>query len=207
MNIQHTPIPMQRIIFTAIFASFTTTAFAQVSFGIKAGPMLSNVITQDYDTISFDRPNSRFSYVLGAFAMIELSEKLTLQPELLYANKGTGAFDRSFGRPEGIHYLNLPILLQYDLWRGLKVGVGPELGFLLNQDLPIVNDFDLGINFGASYMFSDRWLVDIRLNSGVTDVSDVELGGLFDPVTMEPVPINPKTTNRSWQLTLGYRIK
>jgi hypothetical protein len=199
---------MSRTILTSLFCTFLgTAAYAQIEFGIKAGPMLSNTITQDYDTISFERPNPRFSYVLGAFAMIELSEKLTLQPELLYANKGTGAFDQRFDRPEGFHYLNLPILLQYNLLRSLKVGIGPEFGLLLNKDLPTVNDFDLGINFGVSYMLSDRWMVDIRYNSGVTDVSDVELGGLLDPVTMEPVPINPKTTNRSWQLTVGYLIK
>ena len=198
---------MKKIMLSLVLLLLTTIASAQVSFGIKAGPMLSNVITQDIDTISFTKPNQRVSFVAGAFATIGLSDKLNLQPELLYANKGIGAFDRRFDRPEGFHYLNLPVMLQYNLWRGLNLGAGPELGILLNRDLSLVNDFDLGLNLGASYAITDRWVIDIRYNRGLIDISNAQVITAIDPVTTEFTRVDTESTNRSWQLTVGYRFR
>jgi hypothetical protein len=199
---------MKNLLLTLAFLfTLCSTVFAQIEFGIKAGPMLSNVITQDYDTISFTRPNQRISSVAGFFATIGLSDNLTLQPELLYANKGIGPFDRRFGRTEGLHYLNIPVMFQYNLWRGLNLGLGPELGILLNRDLTLVNDFDLGLNVGASYALTDRWLIDIRYNRGLVDNSNAQVVTAIDPVTTEFTTINPKSTNRSLQLTVGYRLR
>lgn len=195
------------VLLLLLYTLLSTSAFCQVSFGLKAGPMLSNVVTEDYDTISFTRPNQRVSFVAGAFVTVGLSEKLTLQPELLYANKGVGAFDQRLDRPKGLHYLNMPIMLQYNLWRGLNLGIGPEIGFLLNRDLAMINDFDLGLNIGASYALTDRWLIDIRHNRGLIDNSNAQLGAEIDPVTMGFNTINPTSTNRSWQLTVGYRLR
>lgn len=197
---------MKNIILLSVFVLISTTAFPQASFGIKAGPMLSNTATADYDSLSFENPNYKVSYLIGAFATLNISNKLSLQTELLYANKGPGTYDRRLPRTSGLHYLSLPIMLQFEAFDNFKIGFGPEISYLLYAEEQIINDYDIAINLGANYTLSDRWLIDFRYNLGLYDIANFNLNGLFDPVTMEMVEIDPRTMNRTFQLTLGYKL-
>mgnify|MGYP001060452550 CR=1 FL=1 len=118
---------MKRIfIITSLCTFLSLVASAQVEFGIKAGPMLANIVTRDLDTLDFDNTDPKVSYLLGAFVSIAVADKFSLQAELLYANKGRGRIEED-DLSNSLHYLSLPVLLQYEVLHGLRVGLGPEL--------------------------------------------------------------------------------
>ena len=196
---------MKRIfIITSLCTFLSLVASAQVEFGIKAGPMLSNIVTRDLDTLNFDRPDPKVSYLLGAFVSIAVADKLSLQGELLYANKGRGRIEED-DLSNSLHYLSLPVLLQYEVLHGLRVGLGPELSYLMGAEgIRFVEDWDVALNVGASYALTEHWLVDLRYNMGIYDISE-PLQPLFG--SMDPVLSDLTTRNRSVQLTVGYRFK
>lgn len=114
---------MKQITLTFAFLMLLfTAAQAQVEFGVKAGGMLSQTSVLDPDSLS-GMTDAKISYLLGGFVNIPISASFSVQPELLYANKGHKNFYQ--------HYLNLPIMLQYHLTDRLKLEAGPEVGYLL----------------------------------------------------------------------------
>ena len=184
---------------------------AQVSVGIKAGVMLVNRTVTSLNFKSIDR--AKLSYLGGGFMTIPLYEKCNLQIELLYANKGIGNVD-ILVRTD-YHYMNLPVLLQYRIADRLWLEAGPEVGYLLayrqfltqgtgaDNDI-FARDFDVAINLGAGYDISDRVHLNLRYNLGVYDVTK-PFSEVF--TTARPgVPDNPKTINRSVQLSVGFRL-
>src|SRR5690606_3096897 len=56
---------------------------AQVNFGIKAGPQLTNLVGDD-----FDESDSKLGFIAGGYANIRFSEQLAFQPELVYSLQG-----------------------------------------------------------------------------------------------------------------------
>jgi opacity protein-like surface antigen len=196
---------MKHAILISLFCTLLgSVAYAQVAFGLKAGPMLSNIVTRDLDTLNFDKTDPKVSYLLGAFVNIPVADKLSLQGELLYANKGRGRFDRE-DLSSNLHYLSLPVLLQYEVLNGLRVGLGPEVSYLIHAGgTRFIEDWDIALNVGANYAFTEHWLIDLRYNMGIYDISEplLPLFGSIDPVLSDLT-----TRNRSVQLTLGYRFK
>jgi len=193
---------MGKFILSFTLLLLSAAAFAQASFGIKAGGMFSNTISEDFEEFRFDRADPRLSYVVGGFASIGLFNEFHLQPELLYANKGRGRFEGS-ERPSGLHYLCLPVLLQYEVINSLRIGVGPEISYLLDRgETRIAKDWYFALNASVSYAFTEQWLVDLRYNLGIYDITEPVLFTLNNPRL-----IDAATRNRSVQLTLGYRFR
>src|SRR5690606_41552509 len=56
---------------------------AQVNFGVKAGPQLSNLVGNDDVDAS-----TKFGFHAGAYANIRISEQFAFQPELMYSMQG-----------------------------------------------------------------------------------------------------------------------
>ncbi|MFP4342895.1 MAG: hypothetical protein ACLFQO_20815, partial [Cyclobacteriaceae bacterium] len=75
---------MKNLLLSLTLLLFSATAFAQVSFGIKAGGMLATRVT---NTIDHNLEIAKLSYVGGAFYSFPIHEQFGLQVELLYANK------------------------------------------------------------------------------------------------------------------------
>lgn len=111
-----------------------------VSFGPKLG---FNIATQTGD---ISNEESIGGFRGGAFVNIGLSEKFSLQPELLYSRKGV---EQSFSQTAlfgtinvnssyQLDYLSVPIMAKYQFLeiRGFKVfaNAGPYFDFLLNAN-------------------------------------------------------------------------
>ena len=70
------------------FLTLTTTAFSQVKVGVRAGINSANwTIDPSDDELEFD---SRSGIVFAIPVEISLTDKLALQPELMYSQYGTG---------------------------------------------------------------------------------------------------------------------
>jgi hypothetical protein len=146
-----------------------------VQFGLKGGLNVSTLNTR-YVTYQ-----PRLGYHIGGLAHMHISDKWGLQPEVVYSNQGA----RRFLDPEyqliSLHYVNVPIILQYFALNGLRFETGPQLGALIRgkatyrgeaQDLKNqYTPMDLSWAFGLGYLTKSNWGVDVRYNMGLSNVN------------------------------------
>lgn len=214
----------------------STSLFAQTFVGLKAGGALSGNTSGGIGLggSAFAKP----TYLGGFFISVPLTDNLRVQPEVLYVNKGNQSRivpRRSFTPRYNLHYINLPIILQYHVLNRLMVELGPEFGYLLSagtnlnasgsivsfspppefpsfheQLLSSFRDFDIAINLGMGYVLSDRWSLNLRYNLGLYDISDdfeVSFRKIGDPNgEVESILFSGTRYNRSAQISVGYRI-
>lgn len=203
---------MKNLILSLALLLFSAAAFAQASFGIKAGGMMATKVTNSLD---HNLEIAKLSFVGSAFYSFPISEQFGLQLELLYANKGLEAEARRAIQliREDLHYLNLPVMLQYKLKERLILELGPEVGYLIGQKQiatigtqrpsPFTKDLDMAINLGIGYEPINRVLMNLRYNFGIFDITRP-----FHEVVPGATPEEDRhTANRTLQLTVGYRLK
>ncbi|PKG43034.1 porin family protein [Psychroflexus sp. MES1-P1E] len=154
----------------------------QISFGVKAGVNFAYATGDASDSgsqLGYDE--GRTAFHAGLVSELELTEKFSIQPELLYSQVGAAyLFDnRSFDgiRVESdlnLDYLSLPILAKYYVFKGLSLELGPQFSYILNSEIEnqilssgfistetiIVSDFNIkddinrfefGLALGTSY--------------------------------------------------------
>lgn len=185
---------IKKTILAVIAASaLTATATAQETgfgFGAKAGINLSN-FTQDMNR------NGKVGFTGGAFADYRFSNLFALSADVLYSRQGT----KDGSDKQNTDNLNIPVLANFYLVKGLAVKAGFQPGFLLAANLKDedgktdvkdnMKTFDLSVPVGLSYTFNCGLMLDARYNIGVTNVSK------DDAV---------KGRNSVWSLTAGWRF-
>lgn len=132
-----------------LFSGFFLTSNAQEThFGVKAGLNYSSVVGDLTNGIKF-----RFSGHAGVFIDIELADRFSFQPELLYSsqgfqfssdlnaiqNNGDIIDQNDFRTNVQFNFLTVPLLAKFSLNDRLDVAFGPQFGFLLNQITKIKN--------------------------------------------------------------------
>ncbi len=148
---------MKNLIITLLMAAGTCGLNAQ-SFGVRAG---GEFATAKADFDGFKISDNETGFYLGVFARVEVSEKFNLRPEVNYV--GVKDLDQ----------IQVPILAEIGLVDKLRGQVGPNLGFLLNQEEG-VKTFNLGANLGLSYEFTPQFYLEARYNLGLSNLSDDE---------------------------------
>lgn len=207
---------MKKIILSSLFVLAVSFTYAQkAEFGIKGGLNSSN-FSGDTEGIDF---KSRIGFNLGAFAAIKLSEKITLQPEILYSTQGAKAVNVSAIYDDVIYtgnvkfnlsYLNIPVMIKYYVADKFNLEAGPQIGFLTSAktstqldgssqtvDEDIKDSFesvDFGLNFGAGYDFTKNVSAGIRYNLGLSNIFKTENGD------------DSKTQNSVFLLSVGYKF-
>lgn len=134
---------------------------------------------------------------MGVISEIPLSEKFSLQPELLYSTQGSEAQDVIKIK---VNYLAIPILAKYYLADGFSLEVGPQFSFLVNDKGEYINSnlpdedtdassIDIGANLGLGYSLDANLFVQARYNFGISTVAE-----------------NPDIKNSVFQVGLGYKF-
>lgn len=154
------------------------------NFGVKGGVNFTNMTSS-----GFEDNNSRTGFHLGVLAEIPVSERFSVQPEVLYSAQGTEA-TRIFGgeRIEGeyqLDYVQVPVIAKFYLLDGLALEAGPSFNFLaeeeydfednnldLETDSEFASTFELGGAVGASYKFNNGFFLNGRYVLGFTDAFD-----------------------------------
>jgi opacity protein-like surface antigen len=187
---------MKKIILTvaAVFA-FGFTNAQEAKFGIKAG---LNLATFSGDTEGVDL-KSKAGLNIGGFVEVKLSDKVSLQPELLYSMQGTkiDQFELSDGNQTflvdaniNMSYINVPLMLKYYAAEKFNLEVGPQVGFLVSaktvakaNGIEVKEDtkdnfksVDFGLNFGTGYDFSNNISAGFRYNLGLANIAKTEAG-------------------------------
>ncbi|WP_346881475.1 porin family protein [uncultured Algibacter sp.] len=168
----------------AVFAIGSVNA-QEVKFGAKAGVNFASLNGDDSGEL-----DSRTSFHIGAVAEIIISDKFSVQPELLYSGQGAKFeetfLDEKFESTLKLDYLNIPIMAKYYVYEGLSVEAGPQIGFLLSAESEDKEDgetetadvkdqissIDFGLNFGLGYKLENGLNFAARYNLGLSNVFD-----------------------------------
>lgn len=168
-------------------------AAGKTSIGIKAGMVLSS-ITQAPEEWE-DELSYKWGFVGGAFLNYAFNDKFSLQPELLYTQKGViGNLYEGFVDVDvtaSFDYFELPVLAIYkfrskEKFRPLIYG-GPSFAYCSSSELKLsasifsaavdfsslthVTDFGLVVGTGFDYVLNNGILTfDVRFQYGFTNV-------------------------------------
>ena len=182
-------------------------ATSEVKFGAKGGINLANIVGDDAGDA-----NMFVGFNAGFFVEIPVTDKLTIQPEILYSTQGS----KSEGVIDGFNvdatlkfnYINIPLMFKYQVADKFSLEAGPYVGFLTKAKLEFdieglgsgtedmkdnVKSTDFGIGVGMNYEFSDVIFANARYQAGLTEIGDSEAGG-------------NSVKNSVFQIGLGFRF-
>ena len=199
---------MKKIFLCAAVAimSFATAQSQEVRLGIKGGYNMTT-LTGDIEDAS-----SRSSFHLGGLVEVPISERFSIQPEVLYSSQGAEYTETLTGVDDSkitakLDYIQVPIMAKFYAAEGFAIEAGPQIGFLANstaefestvgdvtvigdEDMEDIKNTDIGIGVGASYRIPAGLFFGARYNFGLTDINEVDNG--------------IKMYNGVFQLSVGY---
>ncbi|MFC4095949.1 porin family protein [Euzebyella saccharophila] len=146
-------------------------------FGVKAGVNISNLGGDYY--VGLGSLGSRVAFHLGGVAEVPITDKISVQPELLYSSQGSNWDYGSNGENLKLDYVNLPILGKYHILQGLSAEAGPVVGFLVstNADDDQFKSLDIGFGIGASYQLANNIFFSLRYNKGIANINGEDFSG------------------------------
>lgn len=194
---------------TAVMA-FAFSNAQETKFGVKAGLNLASFGGDGEDV------SSKVGFHVGGLAEIKLSDKFSIQPELLYSTqgakeKGQVEFNGDVYDVEmnyKLAYINVPVLAKYYVAEKFSLEAGPQIGFLVsakgeatfggNSEEDDIKDafesIDFGVDFGAGYDFTENISLGLRYNLGLSNIAKTEDGDDF------------KMNNSVLSLSFGYKF-
>lgn len=153
---------------------------AQVKFGIKAGPQMTNLVGDD----DFDG-DSKFGFNVGAYANIRFANQFAFQPELVYSMQGSKEEVMGTDVKMNLSYLNVPLMVKWYAYEGLNFEFGPQIGFNVASKVKVddesydfdeaypgseVETVDFGLNIGAGYELPMGLNFGVRYGLGLTEI-------------------------------------
>ena len=157
---------------------------AQFHLGIKAGANITKV-----DGKSF-KQEFKYGYNLGGFAEIGLSDKFSLEPEVLF-NQYSSTLDSSYKSiyenviasnqsKVKLNYLTIPLLLDYKFIGPIHLQAGPQFGILMSQDKSFLQNGANAFKNGDFSMVAGAQikLAQLRITGryiiGLSNINDID---------------------------------
>jgi len=171
--------------------------FAQgISGGIKAGLNLANqTYTGNGYTVS---PSMLPALHGGVYLTAMFSDHLGLQPELLYSGQGYKSGDAKLK----MGYINVPVLVRYNVNDLLSFHAGPQVGFLASAKTKVgsnttdvkdqAKSTDVGVAAGVTIDLPMKLNFTFRFIKGLSNISKDS-----DDV---------KIKNYALQISVGYKL-
>ncbi len=167
---------MKKILFSLIAFMAIGSLYAQsIELGVKGGLNVSGYHGKDVDGGS-----PLISYHVGVTSELRLTDKLSVQPELVYSVTG-GEKEKDFTVTtlevkQEVRYVSVPLLAKYYVLEGLSLELGPQFSYAVARgtnsgdildklkalpkpaldaiekgiDMPY-NEFDIAVGAGLSY--------------------------------------------------------
>ena len=190
---------MKKVLFAALMMCSSVGAFAQHAVGSfnlqpKIGVSIAN-LTDMKDS------DPRVGLVAGVEGEYQASDIFSVSAGVLYSMQGAKAnIGNLIDATNRLDYINVPIMANVYVVKGLAVKLGVQPGFNVSNKLKVNNldafdnpfakaqSVDFSIPVGVSYEYSNFQL-DARYNLGLTKVFE-----------------NGKDKNSVFQITLGYKF-
>jgi hypothetical protein len=182
-------------------------SFSQLRGGVRGGINYASFDTDGFNLREFVR-----GFNLGAFARIEVSDFINIQPELAYSTKGRATEQFSYE----LGYVDIPVLAIINIYPNFNFQLGPYASYLTDgralarnngggvQVLPnyernTFRTLDFGATAGAEFDVQ-RFAIGIRYNYGLTNI--------FHDISIHHQMNNfgARARNSVWQLYLGIFI-
>ena len=181
---------MKKFMMMVAMAFATLTASAQAEAGTLT---LKPLVGINVANITDGNGDAKVGLAAGAELGYQLNESFAVTAGAIYSMQGA----KNDGVKMNLDYINIPILANYYITKGLAVKAGIQPAFKVkaeakvdgkSYDMDGSKSFDLSIPVGLSYEISD-FVIDARYNWGMTKV----LEG-FD------------NKNTVFQFTVGYKF-
>lgn len=192
---------MKKFILAAIVMMVSVSTFAQREPGTVTIQPRIGFSAADFNNT--EDTSARVGMVAGAEVEYYVSNMLGIAGGLLYSQQGA---EVDFARNKlkfKIDYINVPIIANIYVWKGLALKAGLQPGFKINSkidgssgdvhaeaNMDNVKSFDISIPAGISYDFG-RLVLDARYNFGLLQV--------FDDDYLD-------SKNLTFQIALGYKF-
>jgi len=177
---------MKKVVFTILLVVLVTTTSngQETKFSLTGG--FANVGIR----VSADGAGSESATEAGFFAGlsadIPTSEKLHIQPSVLYASANDGNF------------LVVPVMLKYYVADAFNLQAGPQANLALEEKVEGLSNFGIGLGVGAGYDISDKFYAELRYGFELTNrTSNLDIPGLN---------IDVKTTVNVLTVGVGYKF-
>src|SRR5690606_24195884 len=119
----------------ALFGFTSMNAQEFVMFGAKGGVNFSTLSGGDNN--AWNDPSGRTSFHLGLVEEIPMSERFSIQPEVLYSGQGYDIASRNNDHDIEfqLDYINVPVIAKVYVFEGLALEAGPQVGFLVKSEI------------------------------------------------------------------------
>lgn len=151
--------------FIAITTLFVCGVKAQsVDFGVTAGYLNARASIK-VDGVSLSASESGF--FAGLLADFSLTDKTSIQPELLYVNVDEGSA------------LFVPVMLKVGITEKLNFQAGPQFVFSLEESTPDFSSYEIDLAAGLGFDITDNFFIQARysfqLNNSYTGNEDAQV--------------------------------
>ena len=196
---------MKKITFVVavLLSAGTLTAQEFAEFGAKGGLNFASLSGDNVENL-----DGVTGFHLGLIAEFPLTERFSIQPEVLYSGMGASNDQETWK----LDYVTVPVILNYYVIDGLALEAGPQLGYLVKAEKDYdyiddivqsgtrdisdeVKDIDFAIAGGVSYELPIGLFFSGRYNLGLSNVWDGELQG--NDVSQR---------NNAFQFSVGYKF-
>ncbi|MDX1813121.1 MAG: porin family protein [Gammaproteobacteria bacterium] len=166
----------------------TTFAFSSVQAveltekGVKLGVNMASFSGTDAQPDGVTN-SSHAGVSVGGFGVWGINDKLSLQSEVLFSQKGVTMDVAGTKTPINLSYLEVPVTVEFALpVAGHKVNLfgGPYMGILLaaDSDGTDIKDntktIDYGLQLGAGTIFQKKYLIDARYSMGLSSIDGTD---------------------------------
>lgn len=197
---------MKKLILSlGLLAGISVAAQAQtgVRLGVKAGASLTNV------TNTGDGAANKFGFNGGVVANFGINDMFSIQPEVLYSNKGFKLKNASNNERLALNYIDVPVLVKVATGAtGLFFELGPQVGFRTAAEYKdsnasisfndAIKSVDFGYAAGLGFQVESGPMIGLRYNGGFTSIAKSN-GSLFGLPTT-----GGDGKNSAFQLYVGY---
>lgn len=207
---------MKKLFLSAAMAVFSLGTFAQSAVGSvtlqpKVGLNIAS-LTDEGDA------SSRIGFTGGAELGYQATKKFAITGALMYSMQGAKSDFDEYNGTLKLDYINIPILANVYVVKGLALKAGIQPGFCINKKVSIggvsvdideafkqadtnykINTVDFSIPIGLSYEYNGL-VIDARYNLGVTKVAS-------GYVENEGIKMRSDDRHSVFQITLGYKFQ
>jgi hypothetical protein len=214
---------------TIILITGVAKVNAQLRYGVNAGLNHSTLKGDAMGSLEkiadlsngYITPQARNGFYAGGFVEMPLGGKFSIQPGVYYSQKGytlkgSIAGDKfdflgvSAKAQLQSHYIDIPLLLKAEVAKGLQVYAGPQLSYLVKNNLKMdagllgfsllnsntdvtqyFNRADVAITGGASYTFDNGFSINAGYDHGLSRLDKNS---------------NFKSYNRTFKVGVGFRF-
>lgn len=179
------------LLLSIIILALSVKAQKKTLLGITGGANFSTLTSKEWK-----ESDRKVGFYLGILTDIPLTNKLSIQSELLYATYAADVIVWTVPRLSEIEYsfdyIQIPIAVKLDIYRGLSIEIGPSLNFLVREkgyrpgsmnivdgdgniirnqkDIdPHGSKFEFSGLVGISYKLHKSWIVSARYIQGLSN--------------------------------------